>query len=228
MGLSKWLSRASAVVLVSAGSAGAAVNVATSTTEFSGTQGQNGWFYGYYNKSADNTPGYSSGEFQQFPEYTAAEKWHIQNGVGGFYTYMDFDRAHPNATIASAGRQPVEHWAVRRWVSDVAGAVDIFGELAKCSAQGGDGTIGQIYVDGQLMATRDLAFDQLTPVDYAFSANVNVGSIVDFVLLPKATDNWDTTIFTGNIVMSPVPEPGTLAMLGIVGMMLAARRRSVR
>lgn len=228
MGLSKWVIGGAAVFFAGAGSADAAINVATSTAEFAGTQGQNGWFYGYYNKSSDNTPGYTSGEFQQFPRYTAAEKWHIQNGVGGFYTYMDFDRAHPNAAAASAGRQPVEHWAVRRWVSDVAGAVDIFGELAKCSAQGGDGVIGQVFVDGQLMYTRDLGYDQLVPVNYAFSANVNVGSIVDFVMLPKATDHWDTTIFTGNIVMSVVPEPGTMAMVGLVGMMLAARRRPVR
>jgi hypothetical protein len=51
--------------------------------------------------------------------------------------------------------------------------------------------------------------------DYDLAANVSVGSIVDFVISPNnhIDVNGDTK-FTA-IISSPVPEPSTLALLGM-------------
>lgn len=56
------------------------VTIADSVSGFSGTQGQDGWHYGYYNKTADSVFGYQTEDFVQFPNGDG------KHGFGNFWT----------------------------------------------------------------------------------------------------------------------------------------------
>ncbi|GIV05842.1 MAG: hypothetical protein KatS3mg016_1417 [Fimbriimonadales bacterium] len=200
---------AKVVITLSIGLAWAGGNaqcVADSVADFSGVQGQNGWYYGYYDRDGDSDRTYNAAtDFQLLPEYSASwESWYIQDGV--FWTGIWNDGMHPNGRTTSGGRQSREHWAVRRWVSSVAGNFVIRGHVAKHphSTCCGDGTVVHIYLDGVEVWSGTRDYCDYTGYDYALSVTLQMGSIVDFVLDPNHQSNdWcDGTIFTAQIVSS--------------------------
>src|SRR5439155_23319762 len=72
------------------GGQGALTTVADSAAEFSGTQGEKNWYYGYYNKTADTVvTGYQVNDFTLFPNspgphgpnnFWDGAAWHWWNG----------------------------------------------------------------------------------------------------------------------------------------------------
>src|SRR5262249_2125781 len=106
--------------------------LADSSQDFSGQQGQNGWFYGYYDRQNDSDKGYQASEFQALPQYVPAgrllptDAWFLEPFV--YWTLLTSDGGVPNGgAVTSGGRKLAEHWAVRRWVSTVSGKVNISG-----------------------------------------------------------------------------------------------------
>ena len=65
------------------------------------------------------------------------------------------------------------------------------------------------------------------PFPYSVLTTLGIGDTVDFVIDPIFTTGQDDTQFTGIIMVSVVPEPGILALLGIglPGMGLARHRK---
>ena len=191
------------------GGVGATV-VADSAAEFSGNQGQDGWFYGYHDVTNDTSgAGYDhNSDFTQFPGGASAGAWSDSNhwtGSAWDYNPLGADTGNPPWTVIGAttvhpndSDPGPEHYAVRRWVSTVAGAHTITGSFNNPSTNG-DGTTGRIYHNGVQI------FSALTDGDTQ-SVNVAValavGDIIDFVVDtgPADADGSDGTNTSFQIV----------------------------
>ena len=113
--------------------------LANSITEFSGVQGQGNWFYGYWNRKTDADGKYSDAEFIPFPNAGGAF------GANNFWTGSSWDWFNgdpPFTQITSQGGLPTgdngnpglpTHWAVRRYVSEASGQLNISGTLTHTS-----------------------------------------------------------------------------------------------
>jgi hypothetical protein len=177
--------------------------VADSVSGFSGKQGANGWYYGYWDRSADTDQRYSqTTDFQLIKDYgsdpinglsrrtdfATGKLWTLQDGV--VYTAVWAEGGSANGTTKLAQQAKVEHWAVRRWGSTVNGPVTISGHAAKI-LNWGDAESGQarIVVDGQLAfssATHipgtDSADIVMRGTNYIVQVPVHIGSPVDFLI----------------------------------------------
>ncbi|GDX82041.1 hypothetical protein LBMAG42_38520 [Deltaproteobacteria bacterium] len=170
--------------------------LADSVAEFSGVQGENGWWYGYIEPGGSNS-------FALMPSYVEGGTdpgWYAQLG-GVYWTMMDASTMHPNGVTTTGGRQPVEQWAVRRWVSDVEGSIDVSGHFAKLSVDGeSNGVGGYIFVDGVMSWAWYLEGWDSAGVDFGKTFEVHAGSTVDFMLDPwEADDRSDRSTLTAQI-----------------------------
>jgi len=113
--------------------------VANSVTEFSGTQGSNNWYYGYWDRAADPNGTYSDIDMSFFPNANEAygpnnfwngASWDWFNGDPPF-TQITAGGATANAPNGNPGR--ADHWAVRRWVSEWSGPIKITGQITHTS-----------------------------------------------------------------------------------------------
>jgi MYXO-CTERM domain-containing protein len=191
--------------------------LADSMADFSGTQGADGWHYGYY--AGDMSPG----SFQEMQVFQS-NRWYVQPGE--YWTSLGAALSHPNGTVTSPPADAVDQWSARRWVSDFAGEVNIDTTLFKINANThSNGVMGHIYIDGQEIWNQFIAGDDAVGVATTLTASIHPGSTIDFVLDPVAgNDGGDATHFAG--VISAVPTPGSLALLGIAGIVASRRRRS--
>lgn len=203
-----------------------------SVAEFSNNQGQDGWYYGYYDGDLN---AFTPGDFEEMSQYTNInDLWSVQEGVGGFWTSLSATSGHGNGTNSSnisAGRQLVNHWAVRRWISDEAGVLTLNGSLYKSNVNGGNGTVGHIFVDGIEVFSQYISGTDGIGVNYLFDININTGSVIDFAIDPfNSNDMSDGTAFTvtGDISASSVPAPAAVWLLGLglIGL-VNLRKRSV-
>ena len=190
--------------------------IANSVTEFSGVQGQDNWFYGYY--AGPFTPA----GFQLMGIFDPlAPNWYVDNDPPSpfFWTHLNSIAGHPNGTITSGGRDQVEHWAVRRWVSEVDGVITITGTIADLNPNPfGNGVIGHIFVGGTEVFTAVINEGDTAGVNYSVTVPVSVGTAVDFAIDPRLSfDGTDYSLFTAVVDFTPtgvVPEPSSLALLG--------------
>jgi hypothetical protein len=187
--------------------AGSPTIIADSAAEFSGTQGQNGWFYGYWDKKADANGTYESADFTPFPRgtgnvlaptnYWDGGKWNWPAGDPP-WTELTSGGGHPNADNGNPAL-PI-HWAIRRYVTESAGPLRISGILACNSVNGtcGDGTVGHIFVNGVEVFTRAVKYSS---EGYSIAVSANLGSTIDFAIDPGPGNNdfCDSTTFTAVI-----------------------------
>jgi hypothetical protein len=81
---------------------------------------------------------------------------------------------------------------------------------------GGNGILGQIFVDGVSLWSQFIEPRNETGVNYALTTSVKKGSFVDFVIDPfNNNDRVDSTQFTATIATEvveakTVPEPSSL------------------
>jgi len=164
--------------------------LADSIADFSGTQGSNHWFYGYYDGSSA-TP-YSTGDFQPMTNYTDGV-WSVQPGA--YWTLLTSYGGHPNGTTTSFGRQPIVQWAVRRWISPISGAIQVYGVVQDLDSSGGNGVKGHVLLDGQEVAGYTL--DNGGATNFQFQVTVHEGSLLDIGIDPRdGNDPFDTTAFS--------------------------------
>jgi hypothetical protein len=163
--------------------------LANSLKDYSTTQGEHNWYYGYYPNSLDWTfqpmivcPQFGGVWSRDCP---ATNTWIILDAVGG-----------------SAGSTA---WPVRRWISDVSGEITIAGRLAKGDWDCGEGVKGYIIVDGTEVWSQFVDFFDSVGVWYSVTVQVNEGSTVDFAIDP-GFNNWcDHTVFTATLSREPLP-----------------------
>lgn len=211
------LARMSVVLLLLGSALPASAQVlADSQGDFSGVQGANGWRFGYY--SGDMTPA-------SFQEMTVFQnnRWYVEPGT--YWTMLGAVGAHPNGTVTSPPAIPVDQWAARRWVSDVESQISIDTSIRKLAASdASNGVIGRIFIDGEEVWSQFIPGNDNVGVTAHVNATISVGSTVDFVLDSSGSDDGgDATRFTG--VISVVPTPGSLALLGLAGILAFRRKR---
>ena len=186
---------------------GTPTQLADSVADFSGTQGNNGWFYGYWRQDTDPNSTYEAADFVQFPRgtgnvladtnYWNGSKWDWPAGDPP-WTELTAGGGHPNASNGTPGRPT--HWAIRRYVSESAGPLRLTGTLA-CNSSGGtcgDGVIGRIFVDGVQVYEQNVSFQSL---GYSIVVAANLDSQIDFVIESGSGNNdfCDTTTFTAKV-----------------------------
>jgi len=168
--------------------------IADSILEFTttGEQGENGWFYGYRNFTADGgAPNYNPDtHFIPFqPESWTGAAWDLNTAAAAPWTELGPENTHPNT-----GANEV-HWTVRRWVAT---------ELTKATpllvrwhtrhvnvACGGNGITGLLYLNGQLQDSAVIAAPDGIGVTRTYFINAQPGDKIDLALSPKGTDGVD-------------------------------------
>jgi hypothetical protein len=165
--------------------------VADSVADFSGTQGGNGWFYGYYDRGADGDHRYGPEDFRPFPRATGP--W----GRDNFWTgdAWDWPSGNPPWTrISATDCQPnslnpgPEQWVVRRWRSGVAGALTARFHLALAEDVCGSSVTARVYHNSRPVYAWTLRPHDLAGVDgEVFLPEVARGDNLDFALAPVGT-----------------------------------------
>ncbi len=192
-------------------------NVADSVRGFSGEQGANGWFYGYWDRTGDNDQSFSqTTDFQllkhfgddpvnqvsSHPDFATGKLWTLQDGL--YYTALWAEGGSANGTTKLAPQAKVEHWAVRRWVSTVHGPVTISGQASKI-LDWGNAESGQARIVVDSATVFSAATHGLT-TNYSVTATVRIGSRVDFLITagPPATGGaFGPVKFTATIRAAP-------------------------
>jgi hypothetical protein len=183
--------------------------VADSVAQFSGTQGSNNWYYGYWERGLDPDGSYQTYEFTPFPReegnntvgpnnFWDGSKWDVAVG-GAPWTEMGPSGGHPAHHNGGGGSIQVP---IRRWVSPINGLIHITGllvEMAEC----GDGVIGRIYVDGEEVKSFPSAG---APAEFFANVTVQIGSTVDFAIDPGANDFCDGHNFSVKILQNTIAD----------------------
>lgn len=203
-------------VLLGAAMPASAQVLANSWAEFSGTQGQDGWHYGYY--SGDMT----SGSFREMQSFES-NRWFVEQG--SYWTSLGAVLFHPNGTNTTPPAIPEDQWAARRWVSDYEGEISIDAILRKINTSDvSNGVVGRIFVDGTEIWNQFIAGNDGDGIDTRLITSVGIGSTVDFVLdSVEGNDAADASRLTG--VITAVPTPGSLALVGLAGLLAIRRKR---
>ncbi|MDX2039265.1 MAG: hypothetical protein SFX72_21640 [Isosphaeraceae bacterium] len=194
------------------------VVVADSVAGFSGRQGNNGWSYGYWDRSTGTDARYSQAtdfrplaRFGNDPinrlssrsEFSTGELWTLEDGV--YYTSLWAAGGHANSATKLGRHQAAEHWAVRRWVSTIDGPITISGRAGKVMPWGENWQgicRALIVVDGAELFSASM--DNLGK-NYSIDAEVSVGSIVDFLIGPGPSVG--VVEFTATIRTRSAPTP---------------------
>ena len=155
----------------------------------SGTQGENGWEYGYYNLTTDGNSTYETGDLILFsPSHWTGSEWDLLAAGSGPWTVIGQESTHPNGTNSAPNE---EHWTVRRWTSDYDGGVAITWHMRKSNTGGGNGVGGKVFVDGVEVDSAVIAGGDGVGITQTVPASVSVGSLVDLVLTPNGSDGSD-------------------------------------
>jgi hypothetical protein len=187
--------------------------IANSTAEFSGVQGQNNWFYGYYD--GDSAAPYTPADFELLNHYTPGGwgKWNLNDEALSYWTEIKVDHMHPNGLTTSGGRLPAEHWVTRRWVSEVTGLINLTGHIERIQPTAGNGTVAHIFVNNAEVYSYYVGTSDFEGTDYDITVQITQGSTVDYVVSPGSTDWADGTFYTSLITV--VPEPAAIGLIAL-------------
>ncbi len=151
----------------------------------SGTQGENGWFNGYYNLTLDAEPGYSDvDDFIEFaPGQFVGGLWDLTTAATGPWTELGRENTHPNGTNSAPNQ---EHWTIRRWVSDVSGPVAIGWHMREVNL-GGTGVGGVLFLNGTVIDQAAIAGGNATGIFRKIIRTVQAGDTIDLALTPTGS-----------------------------------------
>jgi len=157
----------------------------------SGTQGEKNWFYGYfYGGTNAAVPTYRTTNFVAFPRdngphstnnFWDGASWDWFNGDPPFTEIGQFVM-NPNGINAV-----FQHWAIRRWVSEVSGAITVDWTVTKLEATGA-GVTARVFHNGAQRDVVTLPGPTSTPLSRSTVINgVQVGDFIDLVIDPMGT-----------------------------------------
>ncbi|MGB5631959.1 MAG: galactose oxidase early set domain-containing protein [Waterburya sp.] len=166
--------------------------IADSVSEFSTTQGENNWYYGFVEDQL-------LAPFEEMKDYNPSDNsWQVKN----YQTKLSAGGGFPNALEPRNNNLAGKQFPVRRWTSEVDGEITITGVLdSKSVAQGGDGVKGYILVNGQRIWSNSARGQ---PVEYIVKATVKKGDPVDLAIASRRNDAFDDTSFTAKIYGTPL------------------------
>ncbi|MDG2126310.1 MAG: PEP-CTERM sorting domain-containing protein, partial [Verrucomicrobiales bacterium] len=188
-----------------------------------GTQGENGWTYGYYDVTA--SPNHATGDLIEFDPGThwTGSAWDL--GGGAPWTNVGESAAHPNGINNAA-----EHWVTRRYEVGAGETGDLYVDFSfNATNLNGTGVSLNILHNGTLVSTTTIAGNDGDGVTRtAFIPGAQLGDSIDISLTPVGlngdpADGSDGSAFSAKIYLAP--EPGTMALLSLTGLALIFRRR---
>jgi len=170
--------------------------VADSIADYSVVQGQDGWFYGYYDGP------FEPADFTPMTESNGG--WAVETGA--FWTSLGRESGHPNGQSTSGGRQPADHWVTRRYVSEVEGQLSVTGEIADANIgnTSSGGTLLHIFIDGAEVESIRVT-DDGTTIPFAFEVDAEAGTTIDFAVDPFQSDDLGDS-FRFHAVITKVAE----------------------
>ncbi|MCC5823136.1 MAG: PEP-CTERM sorting domain-containing protein [Phycisphaerales bacterium] len=199
--------------------------IADSYDDYAGNQGENGWFYGYYDGSSSSP--YTPGDFKLMNAWDADnERWWADNSPGGPLTLVDAVYMHPFISVDSEGVVN-EQWAVRRWVSNIDGPVSIQVDIGTPEADQSpitDGVRLHVFIDGVRKSILTLPGQSTGMLRLELFDMVAQGSVIDFAIDPVENSFFDATRFSA-VIMSTVPTPASVALFGFGALAVSRRRR---
>lgn len=159
-----------------------------------GTQGENNWYYGYYNRTADPDGEYGVADFVEFTNqagpgggpttpggnhWTGGE-WDMTQDQTGPWTFMEQEGVHPNGTNSAPNE---EHWPIRRWISHRGGEFTATWHMRKTNADG-TGVRGRLFLSGEEIDMAAIAGNDTTGVTKTVVVTLRAGDTVDLALDP--------------------------------------------
>lgn len=151
--------------------------IAASRDDYSKTQGQNGWSYGYF------IDGDSTFHLMQQVETMWGYKW----GGPAKYLSISDTQVHPDR-ISGKDAMPA-----LRWTSPVNGHLTIQGHIHR--GDRGDGVIAVLLVDGREIFSQTVGGSQPQRVELDLPVRVKEGSTIDLVVKPGKSIDFDATEF---------------------------------
>ncbi|MEK0314660.1 choice-of-anchor Q domain-containing protein [Cohnella sp. 56] len=144
---------------------------------FSGTQGQDGWYYKQWDGSA----------YTNMTWDAAGKVW-----VG----------SQPYAIVTPIAQHPdAGHDTVRAWVAPAAGTITIGGLVAKQSVGGGDGVIASIRRNGTLLwGGQAIAYDNANGYSTYLTTTVAAGDTIYFQVNRGAANDWYDLVYWDPII----------------------------
>ncbi len=162
-----------------------AATVANSTNDWSatGVQGNNGWFYGYYNKTTAVGAPFAAADFNMtdLNMAFAGGAWGVGPGDPP-WTSIGQTTWHPNGS-----NNGNEHWAVRRWVAAAGGSYVARVTHAKGNTSG-NGTTLRVFLNGRPLFTRTIAGNDTAGFTIGLPFTANAGDKLDLALDALGTD----------------------------------------
>jgi len=160
--------------------------LADSSEEYSDVQGVDNWYYGYWDRTADeeNDDGVydAAADFREMTDWHDEWwMWHVQVGEGGYWTAIGGTGMHPNGLNPNDGRLAARHWAIRRWVSELTGSVSIQTEFYALDT-GGDGMGVKVLVGGVEQYSETLEGWDEEGVAPTLCVEVQDGTPIDFAV----------------------------------------------
>jgi hypothetical protein len=162
--------------------------IANYDLEYSSTQSQDGWFYGYYVNSSDLT-------FHQLTWNVNEAKWTNPNGVnlwnwGGAGT--------------PGGSGP---FAVERYVAEETGSFNINGSFSRLDwYDGGDGMTGHLYLNGAEIWSGTVPGSGDHPIPFSEDVGLKAGDVIDFAVDPRENSGWDWFYFPNPIKVERITD----------------------
>ncbi len=150
-----------------------AATLADSSKDFSTTQSQNGWYYGYYD---------INGQFQELQNNPKLPPGNNAQVIANDWWSTSWGEMDSNTVYLNGTGSP--DWLVRRWVSDFDGAVNISSQLKTPNPSD---LMTQILIDGvnPISQFGSSSANSGSRGIYDFNIDVQVGSVVDFLIAPN-------------------------------------------
>lgn len=197
--------------------------LADSLADYGGNQGENGWFYGYYDGDVGSAS-FTPDDFELMNVYDdGMQRWMVDNADGGPITLIDAQFMHPNHS-GIGDRDNSEQWSVRRWVSSTTADINVNVNLSRGNPEfAGDGIVLRMFIDGVQTLAVELFADNDAGLSFNLATSVEEGSVIDFAVDPIENALFDAVRFDA-VISTVVPAPGALAGLGL-GVICFGRRR---
>ena len=193
-----------------------------------GTQGEKGWYYGWYNLTQDEDQTYSTDEFNEFfnefgpdggdvtPEgnHWTGDHWDMTTEAMGPWVYLDAEMGHPNGTNSPPNE---EYWTIRRWKNEgtppVTGKVAVWWHLRAQNAACGTGTTCILFLNGEEIDRAAVGGTDQVGVTHGLFVDLKEDDVLDLALTPvgpsgDTADGCDGSYFWLRIEedLSQVPD----------------------
>ena len=192
---------------------------------FDGEQGFGNWYYGYYNETQDDVPGYETDDFIEFTNscgpdgepcveggpvavdanHWTGSLWDLANGATAPpnvpWTMIGSSNTHPNGN-----NNGDVHWTVRRWVSNIEGEASIIWSLAKQNTNCGNGVTGILLIDGVEVDRATIGGNDGIGVTRVYCHEFEEGQVIDLAHTPRGLDGTNNDGCDGTFLSMTVDD----------------------